>query len=91
LEDDLDRLIKFRDEGDTARWGPPVLDYDLDSNEELATSPAFTFSFLVCIADEVVASTTTSLKPGRRQHLLQYPAMTLTISSRISVEFDFPM
>jgi hypothetical protein len=30
----LDRLLKIRDEGATARQGPPVLDYDSDSNEE---------------------------------------------------------
>jgi hypothetical protein len=57
----------------------------------LATSPAFTFGFWVCIADEVVASTTTLLKPGSRQHLLQHPAVTLMISLRISVDFDFPI
>jgi hypothetical protein len=64
LEEDLDRLFKIRDEGATARRGLPVLDYDSDSNEESATLPAFTFGFWVCIADEVMASTTTSLKPG---------------------------
>jgi hypothetical protein len=64
LEADSDRLFKIRDEGATARRGIPILDYDSDSNEESATSSAFTFGFWVCIADEVVASTTTLLKPG---------------------------
>jgi hypothetical protein len=64
LEEDLDRLFKIRDEGVTVHQGPPILDYNSDSNEESATSPAFTFGFWVCIADEVVASTTTLLKPG---------------------------
>jgi hypothetical protein len=57
LEEDLDRLFKIRDEGATARRGLLVLDYDLDSNEESATSPTFTFGFWICIADKVVAST----------------------------------
>jgi hypothetical protein len=34
LEEDLDRLVKIRDEGATVRRGPPVLDYNSDSNEE---------------------------------------------------------
>jgi hypothetical protein len=34
LEEDLDRLFKVRDEGATSHRGPPVLDYDADSNEE---------------------------------------------------------
>jgi hypothetical protein len=55
----------------------------------LATSPASILGFWVCIADEVVASTTTSLKPGSQWHLLQHPAATLTTSPKISAEFDF--
>jgi hypothetical protein len=62
LEEDLDRLFKIQDEGATVRRGPPVLDYDSDSNEESATLPVFTSGFWVCITDEVVASTSTLLK-----------------------------
>jgi hypothetical protein len=65
-KEDLDRLFKVRDEGATACQSLPVLNYDSDSNDESATSPAFTFGFWVCITNEVVASTTTSPKPGSR-------------------------
>jgi hypothetical protein len=34
LEEDLDHPFKIRDEGDIARRGPPILNYDSDSNEE---------------------------------------------------------
>jgi hypothetical protein len=34
LEEDLDRLLKSRDEGATACWGAPVFDNCSDSNEE---------------------------------------------------------
>jgi hypothetical protein len=49
----------------------------------------FTFGSWVCITDEMVASTATSLKPGSRRQLLQHPAATSTISPKISSEFDF--
>jgi hypothetical protein len=64
LEEDLDCHFKIRDKQATAHRGLPVLDYDSDSNEELATSPVFTFGFWVCIADEVVVLTATSMKQG---------------------------
>jgi hypothetical protein len=51
----------------------------------------FTFSSWVCIANEVVASTATSLKLGSLWHLLQHPATTLMTSLKISAEFDFPI
>jgi hypothetical protein len=85
----MNRLFKIRNEGATAHQRPPVLDYDFDSNEESATSPVPILSFWVCIANEVVASTTISLKPGSRRHLLQHPAATLMISPMILAEFDF--
>jgi hypothetical protein len=34
LEVDLDRLFEIRDEGATTHRGPPILDYDLESNRE---------------------------------------------------------
>jgi hypothetical protein len=33
-EDDLDHLFKIRDEGATVHQGPPILDYDSDSDKE---------------------------------------------------------
>jgi hypothetical protein len=49
------------------------------------------FGSRVCIADEVVASTSTSLKLGGQRNLLQHPTTTLMTSPMISTKFDFPI
>jgi hypothetical protein len=43
--EDMDRLFRIRYEGATARRGPPILDYDSDSNKESATLPVSILGF----------------------------------------------